>query len=157
MLKNILSTFWELLPAGLRRWSMRATQTRFTVTAAGIICNEQGQVLLLKHRFRSGSGWGIPGGFLEPGEDADEALRREMREEIGLELEAVRIFRARTFRRQVQIEIVFLARATGGTRPQSIEVERADWFSLNALPEGLPGEQRRLIESALRDGANALD
>jgi 8-oxo-dGTP diphosphatase len=157
MLKNFLRAVWQLLPARFRRWSMRATQTRFTVTAAGIILNEQGKVLLLKHRFRSGSGWGIPGGFLEHGENADEALRRELREEIGLELEAVEIYRARTFNRQVQIEIVFRARAKGESRPQSIEVERADWFSLDSLPEGLPDEQRRLIESALRDGANVLD
>jgi 8-oxo-dGTP diphosphatase len=157
MIKNILSSIWQLLPAGVRRWSMRATQTRFTVTAAGIISNEKGEVLLLKHRFRSGSGWGIPGGFLESGEDADEALRRELREEIGLELDAVRIYRARTFKRQVQIELVFLALAKGGSHPQSIEVERADWFSLDSLPEGLPEEQRRLIESALRDGAKTVD
>lgn len=157
MLTNLLAALWELLPAPVRRWSMRATQARFTVTAAGIICNERREVLLLKHRFRPGSGWGIPGGFLEQGENADDALRREMREEIGLELDALRIFRARTFKRQSQIEIVFLAQAKGGTRPQSIEVERADWFSPDSLPEGLPDDQRRLIESTLRDGANVLD
>jgi 8-oxo-dGTP diphosphatase len=157
MLKNILSSVWGLLPANLRRWSMQATHTRFTVTAAGIITNEDGEVLLLKHRFRTGSGWGIPGGFLESGEDADEALRRELREEIGLELEAVRIYRARTFTRQVQIELVFLARAKGRTHTQSIEVERVDWFSTDSLPEGLPNDQRQLIESALRDGAKVGD
>jgi 8-oxo-dGTP diphosphatase len=157
MLKNILSSLWEILPARLRRWSMRATQARFTVTAAGIICNEQRKVLLLKHRFRPGSGWGIPGGFLDQGENADDALRREMREEIGLELDALRIFRARTFKRQAQIEIVFLAQAKGGIRPQSIEVERADWFSVDSLPEGLPDDQRRLIKSTLRNGANVQD
>lgn len=157
MLKNIFSALWEILPARLRRWSMRATHARFTVTAAGIISNGQGEVLLLKHRFRPGSGWGIPGGFLEPGENADQALRRELREEIGLEVDGVKIFRARTFTRQEQIEIVFLAQARGGIQPQSIEVERADWFLPNALPEGLPNDQRQLIESALRDGAKPVD
>jgi 8-oxo-dGTP diphosphatase len=157
MFKNILSSLWEVLPAKLRRWTMRATHTRFTVTAAGIISNERGEVLLLKHRFRPGSGWGIPGGFLEPGENADQALRRELREEIGLEVDGLRIFRARTFERQSQIEIIFLAQAKGGTHPQSIEVERAVWFLPDALPEGLPNDQRQLIESALRDGAKPLD
>jgi 8-oxo-dGTP diphosphatase len=157
MLKNFLSALWDLLPAHLRRWVMRATQTRFTVTAAGIVSNERGEVLLIKHRFRPGTGWGIPGGFLEAGEDADEGLRRELREEIGLELDTVRIYRARTFKRQVQIELVFLARAKGGSHPQSIEVERAEWFLPDSLPEGLPDEQRRLIESALRNGGKTGD
>ena len=157
MLKNLLSSIWQAIPARLRRWSMRATQARFTVTAAAIICNERHEVLLFKHRFRPGSGWGIPGGFLEAGEEADDALRRELREEIGLELDALRIFRTRTFKRQSQIEIVFLARASGDSNHKSIEIEQADWFSTDSLPAGLPGEQRLLIESALRDGANAGD
>jgi predicted NUDIX family NTP pyrophosphohydrolase len=31
-----------------------------------------------------------------------------------------------------------------------MEVERAEWFSLDALPEGLPRDQRRLIEQAAK-------
>ena len=79
---------------------MRATQAQFTVTAGALIFNDAGEVLLLKHRFRAGSGWGIPGGFLETGEHAEQALRRELREEIGLTVHEVEIFTSRTFKRQ---------------------------------------------------------
>src|SRR6185369_9189935 len=89
---------------------MRFTHTRFTVTAGAVIFNDQKQVLLLKHRFRAGSGWGLPGGFLERGEQPIEALRRESREEIGLELEDVEIFASRSFEKPKQIEILFRAR-----------------------------------------------
>jgi len=153
MLKNLLSTIWVLVPAPLRRLTMRATNNTFTVTAAGIIFNTEGKVLLLKHRFRAGSGWGIPGGFLQAGEQADEALRREMREEIDLEIDGARIFAVRTFKRQNQIEIVFVSRASGNIEPKSIEVERVAWFPPNALPDGLPSDQKKLIESVLADGA----
>lgn len=139
------------------------TQTRFTVTAGALIFNDSGQVLLLKHRFRAGSGWGIPGGFLEAGEYPEQALRREMREEVGLELEHVEIFTSRTFRRPQQVEVLFRARVSANAKdkvefkPRTMEVERAEWFSLRSLPDGLPKDQRELIERAAAYGANGRD
>ena len=134
-------------------------QTRFTVTAGALIFNNTGQVLLLKHRFRTGSGWGIPGGFLETGEHPEQAVRRELREEIGLELEQVEIFTSRTFRRPRQVEILFRAKVDGPVdlKPQTMEVEHAGWFSLRSLPDGLPKDQRVLIERAAAYGANGHD
>ena len=153
MLRDFLRSLWRHTPARFRRLGVRATNTTFTVTAAGIIRNDEGKVLLLKHRFRPGSGWGIPGGFLELGEQPDETLRREMREEVDLELNNLQLFTVRTFTRQKQIEVVFVARAAGSTGLQSTEIERAEWFSSNSLPDGLPSDQKKLIHSVLADGA----
>ena len=66
----------------MRRWSMRLTHARFTVTAGGLIFNDAGEILLLKHRFRAGSGWGLPGGFIEAGEQPIDALRRELMRQL---------------------------------------------------------------------------
>jgi len=127
---------------------MRFTHTRFTVTAGAVIFNDQKQVLLLKHRFRAGSGWGLPGGFLERGEQPIDALRRELREEIGLELEDIEIFASRSFEKPKQVEVLFRARANANVKPQTIEVERAEWFAIDSLPEGLPRDQRVYVERA---------
>ena len=132
----------------MRRLSMRFTHTRFTVTAGAVIFNDQKQVLLLKHRFRAGSGWGLPGGFLELGEQPIDALRRELREEIGLELEDVEIFASRSFEKPKQVEVLFRARANANVKPLAMEVERAEWFSIDSLPEGLPRDQRVYVERA---------
>jgi mutator protein MutT len=148
--QNLIAKVWHRLPRRLRRWSMRLAHTRFTVTAGAIIFNESGQILLLKHRFRAGSGWGLPGGFLEAGEQPLEALRRELREELALEVAEVEIFTARSFRKPKQVEVLFRARADGSLTPRTMEVERVDWFSLDALPEGLPRDQRRLVEQAAK-------
>jgi 8-oxo-dGTP diphosphatase len=147
---NLISKVWRRLPVRLRRWSMRLANTRFTATAGAIIFNQTGQILLLKHRFRAGSGWGLPGGFIERGEQPIDALRRELREELGLEIRDVEIFAARSFRKPKQVEILFRGRADGPVTPRTMEVERADWFSLDALPDGLPRDQRRYIEQAAK-------
>jgi mutator protein MutT len=130
---------------------MRAAHTHFTVTAGALIFNDAGQILLLKHRFRAGSGWGLPGGFLEQGEQPLDALKRELREEIGLEVESAAIFHSRSFKKPRQVEILFLCRANRDVKPQAMEVERAEWFSVDSLPDGLPCDQRLLVERAASD------
>jgi 8-oxo-dGTP diphosphatase len=149
MHKKFLSKIWRRFPPGLRRWTMRFTNTRFTVTAGAIILNKEQKVLLLKHYFRAGSGWGIPGGFMTSGEQPIDALRRELHEEIGLELDDVEIFWARSFSRPRQVEILFRAVTSAEPKPQSMEVERANWFALDSLPPGLPSDQKLLIERAV--------
>ena len=130
---------------------MRLTNARFTVTAGALIFNDSGQILLLKHRFRAGSGWGLPGGFLEKGEQPLDALRRELREEIALEVEDVEIFAARSFKKPRQVEVLFRCRANGAVTPRTMEIEHAEWFSPESLPDGLPRDQRRLVEQATSD------
>ena len=125
---------------------MRATHARFNVTAAAIVLDRDGRVLLLKHRFRVGHSWGLPGGFIEAGEQPEVALRRELLEEVGLELKQLKTYHARTFRRPQQIEILFRCESAGEASPRSNEIEEAGWFSLNDLPDDLPRDQRLLLE-----------
>lgn len=157
MLKSLLTSVWRRTPRRLKRLGVRLTQSRFTVTAGAVVTDGRGRVLLLKHVFRSGSGWGVPGGFLEPGEQPEEGIRRELREEAGLELGEVKLVHARAFRRPQQVEILFRARAAcaGDAHAASVEVSRAAWFAPDELPPELPADQRRLIERALKNGAPA--
>ena len=159
MPKNLLAGLWRGAPRWVRRAGVLLSQSRFTVTAAAVVTDGEGRVLLLKHVFRGGSGWGIPGGFLEAGEHPEEAARRELREEAGIELEDLRLVHARTLRRPRQVETLFAARAADPAlaRAASGEVSRAEWFAPDSLPAGLPADQRRLIERALKSRAPAAE
>jgi 8-oxo-dGTP diphosphatase len=157
MLKDVMGAIWRRTPRKLRTWAVRFTKPRFTVTVGAMVNDDAGRVLLLHHRFRPGSGWGMPGGFIEQGEQPEAALRRELREEVGLEIQDLKLFTTRAFKRPKQIEIVFRCRALGETERLSFEIKRAAWFYPHELPKELPPDQTRLIKLALADGAETRD
>lgn len=159
MWADVLGKVWRGAPKGLRRAGVWLTQPRFTVTAGAVVEDEQGRVLLLHHVFRMGSGWGIPGGFLAKGEQPEEALRRELREEVGMELGRTELAFVRTLPRPRQVEIIFRCRARAADLPgerKSAEVDGAEWFERESFPRGLAQDQRRLIERALAGGAGGV-
>src|SRR6267143_3588519 len=149
MLTEFLGTIWQRLPGVARRRLVRMGHRRFTVTAGAMIFDDDGRILLLDHVFRPDNGWGVPGGFLNRGEQPEAGLRRELREEVGLELDSVELLFTRSLHRPRQIEIYFRAKAIGTPHPRSFEIKRAEWFPLDALPRELPIDQRQLIQRAI--------
>src|SRR3954463_2646365 len=96
MITEWAGVVWKKLPWAVRAKIIRVTQPKFTVSAAAIITNATGEVLLLNHVIRPRSGWGLPGGFLEHGEQADDGIRLEIFEETGIKMNNLRMFRVRT-------------------------------------------------------------
>jgi 8-oxo-dGTP diphosphatase len=151
MLKKVLGFLWRKAPKAVRRWGVRFTQPRFQVTAGAVVVNEEGRVLLLKHVFRPGSGWGIPGGFLERGEQPEDAIRRELLEETGLRLESAELAFIRTHERTARVEIIYLGRAQGAVTLQGYEIKSGDWFQPDQLPADLSRDQQWIIRAVMSD------
>ena len=127
----------------------RFSQRRFTVTVAAMLFDDAQRILLLEHVFRADRGWGVPGGFIGKGEQPEEALRRELREEVSIDLDDVRLVFTRTLVSIKQVEIYYRARVVGEPKPSSFEIKQAQWFALSDLPPELSQDQRKLIERAL--------
>jgi phosphoglycolate phosphatase len=67
----------------------RRQKERPLATVGALLHNGSGKVLMVRtHKW--GHRWGIPGGKIERGETAENALRREIREETGLEIDEIR-------------------------------------------------------------------
>lgn len=66
---------------------MSGPELRLREAARAVILDPAGRILLVRFEFPDRSVWACPGGGLEPGESHEAALRRELREEVGLDLE----------------------------------------------------------------------
>jgi len=129
----------------MRLLLIRTTQDKFTVSVVALIINSRKEALVLDHYIRPGASWGLPGGFIEPSEEPTEAVRREIREETGIELGEVELMEVRTVRRH--IEILFLARSDGEARIGSREIRDLGWFPADKLPDEMNERQKELVRA----------
>ncbi len=81
---------------------------------------------------------------MEPGEQPEAAIRREIREETGLELHNITHYRIRTLKRH--IEVLFRAEAIGEGMIKSREIKELKWFATDDVPREMNLDQQFLIK-----------
>jgi NAD+ diphosphatase len=126
------------------------------LSPAVIVLVTRGEELLLARSPHFAKGvYSTLAGFVEPGESLEEAVAREVHEEVGVMLSGIRYFDSQPWPFPNSLMIGFTAEWAGGDlRPQPGEIEDAAWFDRShrdALPL-LPSPMsiaRRLIESFL--------
>lgn len=92
-------------------------------------------------------------GFLEAGESIEDAIRREVREEVSVEVGELRYFASQSWPFPNSLMIAFTARYAGGeVRHDPAELADAQWFDIDALPQLPPrlSIARALIDDTIR-------
>jgi ADP-ribose pyrophosphatase YjhB (NUDIX family) len=106
-----------------------------------------GQVLLVRHIYEDQ--WYLPGGLVERGETLEGAVRREVREEVGAELQELALFGVfSNFEQRWQDYItVFVSQDFQLNGESDHEIERMSFFPLDSLPEKVNlGSRNRVDE-----------
>ncbi len=147
MTKKLLQEIWKITPPIVRLRVIRSMQKKFTASVVAIVLNEKKEVLVLNHFFRPRASWGLPGGFIDPDEDSELAIKRELQEETGLELENVELIKVRTIKKH--LEILFLAKGIGEARVNSPEIKEVGWFQLDDLPDEMSKVQKEIVRNIL--------
>ncbi|MFC6333019.1 NUDIX hydrolase [Paenibacillus septentrionalis] len=131
----------------LKNWIVYRAQHKFLVSVLGIITNESGQIMLLKHVYRE-EPWGIPGGWMEL-EKPEEGLKREIYEETKLNVTITGIAQAKYGSNPVRIDLIYTGKIVEGTFVPSSEISDIMFCDLDDWPEGMPEVQKRLIKEIL--------
>ena len=127
---------------------------------AGALCVDDGRVLLARRAVAPFQGfWDIPGGFLEEGEDPRDGLRRELKEETGLEIEPERFVGIWMDRyggdstAEATLNLYWTATVIGGEAVPADDVSELRWFDRDELPapDELAFENVPLALAAWRD------
>lgn len=129
---------YRRLPVWARRRVVRTIAPGYTVGAVCFIERSDGALLLVRLTYRRR--WGVPGGLLKRGEDPADAARREVLEEVGLEVDLVGEPAVVVDAEAQRVDLVYRARPRQGEDPStatacSPEIVEARWFPADALPE----------------------
>jgi 8-oxo-dGTP diphosphatase len=111
-------------------------------TVGALVTDDEGRrILLSRRKFDPEAGkWDVPGGFLEEGEEPLDALRRELREEAGVEIEPLEFVGIWADRyggdpdATATLNLYWKARIVSGEPVPADDVEEFRWFPRDGLP-----------------------
>jgi ADP-ribose pyrophosphatase YjhB (NUDIX family) len=144
---------------------VNTTPPRHSVSVSGVILDDHGRVLLIRRR--DNLHWEPPGGVLELAETIHDGLRREIREETGLDVESDALTGVYKNMPRGIIALVFRCKITGGHLTSNDEVTAFKWadqadiqrFTSEAYAVRLLDALRECTTPAIRqhDGTELLD
>ncbi|MBB1247227.1 NUDIX domain-containing protein [Streptomyces durbertensis] len=147
-MKRLAAGVWRRLRGPVQWRVLWLTRAKFMVGVTGVVRDDAGRVLLLRHRmWPEGRQWGLPSGYAVKGEEFTATVVREVREETGLDVAVGRLVHLKSGFR-LRIEVAYEATLLGGElRIDPFEILEARWFAPDELPSGLQDLHRTLIHA----------
>lgn len=124
----------------------------FTTSIICAVVNEENEIALLRQNYVSTTNYVCVAGVMKLGESAEDTVVREVKEEIGLDVEKVAYIKSYPYEKKDMLMLGFCAYAKKKQLVLSGEVDEACWFpfaeALGALREGSIAWQ--LVEAVLK-------
>ena len=134
---------------------MNTAPPRHSVSVSGVIPDDHGRVLLIRRR--DNQHWEPPGGVLELGETIHDGLRREIREETGLDIEPDALTGVYKNMPRGIIALVFRCKITGGHLTPNDEVTAFHWADQNNIRQyASEAYAVRLLDALRQDTTPAI-
>jgi NAD+ diphosphatase len=118
-----------------------------------VLVHRPGQILLTRQPTWPPNRYSLIAGFVEAGESLEECVHREIAEEVGVRVDAIRYLGSQAWPYPHQLMLGFTARYAGGDIAlEEQELEDAKWFDLDALPDLSPplSISRQILDWHLR-------
>lgn len=133
----------QALGAFIEQWSRHCSQCSYIgyplISPAVLVLVHNGEQVLLAHQPGWGSRYSIIAGFVEPGESLEGCVRREVAEEVGVEITDITYVGSQPWPFPHQLMIAFTARyVSGDICPDQQEIDHAAWFRFDQLPNVPP-------------------
>lgn len=157
--KRLLAALLRTRPGGwLLAVAHHILPARQPIGVLAVVLDPQGRVLLLDHLTRADHPLGLPGGWLARAERPEDGLRRELREELGLEATAVRYLRSAQHRigtgRPYGLTLVYRAEVP----PDAVAALSGEVLGVTWLPVDEALTRLRGFEAdAVRDATDTSD
>jgi len=104
--------------------------------AVAVAIVQDGRILLGKRApgSREAGLWGLPAGFVERGEVVEEAARREVREETGVDVTIGELLTVRSYAGEAVVLLVYAAASFQGEPIPHDDLDQIGWFGTDDLP-----------------------
>ncbi|MFE9967501.1 NUDIX domain-containing protein [Streptomyces sp. NPDC005525] len=146
-MKKIIAWLWRTIRGPMQWRVLWLAHAKFMVGVTGVVRDNQGRVLLLRHRmWPEGRQWGLPTGYAVAGEEFPLTVTREVKEETGLDVKAGALVHLKSGYK-LRVEVAYEATLIGGTlKIDAFEILEAQWFSPDSLPQGVQESHLHLIQ-----------
>ena len=131
-----------------RRLALRLLRLK-TCGVKVLLVNRANEILLIRNSYGRSDLWVLPGGGVGRRETPERAARREVKEELGLDVPLLAFVSAHYSRSEGKSDTIhlFTGEAPGEAEPDGVEVEEAAFFAPDALPDNVsPATLRRISE-----------